>query len=43
MIQIVLPLTSEQAKTVILAADAAGVEAWEMAAFVLQWKRDHSR
>jgi hypothetical protein len=34
-VHIALPLTSEQATAVVVAADAFGVEPWEMAAHVV--------
>lgn len=36
---IVLPLSDEQAKAVVVAADAFGVEPWETAVHVLQSRR----
>lgn len=39
MLTISLPLTDEQAREVVVAADAFGVEPWEMAAHVLQARR----
>lgn len=35
MLTIVLPLTQAQAQSVVVAADALGVEPWEMAMHVL--------
>lgn len=39
-VQIVLPLTDEQAKAVVRASRALGVEPWELGAYALAWRQD---
>lgn len=40
---ITVPLTDEQAKACVIAADRLGVEPWELAAFALKWRDDMRR
>lgn len=43
MTQIVLPLTETQAVAMVVAADAFGVEPWEMAVHVLSTSKKETR
>jgi hypothetical protein len=38
-VRIELPLTQRQAVAIVVAADALGVEPWELAVHVLEWRR----
>lgn len=38
MITVAFPLTQKQATAVVVAADAFGVEPWEMALHALNWR-----
>lgn len=42
-VTITLPLTDEQAKAVVRAAPAFGVEPWELGAFALSWRLDREQ
>lgn len=39
-VTITLPLTDEQAKAIVRASAALGVEPWELGAYALAWRQD---